>query len=159
MERYLEQLLEDLNNYITKMKMAGISNDETKPLMTENDDDSLKESERYASGEGATAVGNTTNVQQMELPPAKMLSNDQKALLAKKLQEMLSYHHYILDFPERLPSHLKYPHIYKFWKQEHVPMKYGFVHVEFCNYDPENCPFPEYCNYCIQVPPDEDSIL
>ena len=148
MERYIEQLMEDLNNYILEMKNAGIHNDETVPVPSPFIYDSLKESELFASGEGVTEIGVTTNIEQMELPPANRLSEDQQALLAEKLQELLSYHHYILDFPESLPSHLKYPHIYSFWKEKHLPMKHGFFHVEFCEYDPENCPFPGYCTYC-----------
>ena len=41
--------------------------------------------------------------------------------------------------------------ILKFWAEEHVALSFGENHIELCDYDEENCPFPGYCNTCKEV--------
>ena len=47
--------------------------------------------------------------------------------------------------------HLRYPFLYGLWDEEHVPLSFGENHIEFCSYEPENCPFPGYCSICNEI--------
>jgi len=148
MERYIEQLIEDLHEVTRNMKLPHRISEETgaDPYYDVTLED-FSYIDEYLYGD-KIPVSSITGIALELLPPADLLSNEQQALLATELENLLMYFHFYLDFPEDYPDHLRYSFILNFWKEEHVPMSIGEGHFNFCDYEEEHCPFPGYCDSC-----------
>jgi len=155
MEHYLEQLIEDLH-LITQGKPPKNVEE------TVHDEAAfykhIENVENYIHGE-QKPISAITGLMQEMLPPPEKLSEKQQAQLSVELEKFLRYFHFELDFPRGYPNHMRYPFIRDFWKEEHVPLSFGSSHIEFCNYEKENCPFPGYCTICEELEDEEDSEL
>ena len=144
MERYLEQLIEDLHQATQKLDP---------PSWEEADKDDelelydISQVEKYVYGD-ATPISEITGIGHEQLPPVEKLTHDQQALLSAELEELLYYFHFQLEFPKNYPTHLHYAYILKLWEEKHVVVSVGTTHIEFCDYDEEKCPFPAYCSNC-----------
>jgi len=133
MERYIEQLINDLHQATWKIRPPHELWEESEA----NHDDELELEdmsyvEKYMYGDQEPISG-ITGIEIEKLPPAEKLSEKQQALLATELEKLLQYFHFTLDFPENYPSHLRYPFILKFWEEEHVALSFGENHIEFCD--------------------------
>jgi len=140
MENYIKQLIEDI-------RMAGLKLDPNRDAHKTNDEIELEDLsyvEKYIYGE-KIPISSITGIGADMLPPENRLTQEQQAFLAKELEKLLELKHFALDFPPGLPAHMRYPFIRKFWNEKHVEMSFGTSHIEFCQYEPENCPYPDYC--------------
>ena len=151
MQRYLEQLIDDLHKATWGMKPPHEIWEESEA----NPDDELEledmsHVEKYLYGD-AIPISGITGIAQEQLPPGEKLTEEQQALLAVELEKLLQYFHFYLDFPKDYPAHLRYEFIRKFWEEKHVALSFGENHIEFCDYDEAKCPFPGYCNSCKEV--------
>jgi hypothetical protein len=106
--------------------------------------------EQYVEGE-RQPISQITGISSEQLPPPDKLNIEQCALLASELEKLLEYFHFRLDFPMGYPYELRYKFIRDFWVEEHVLLSFGENHIEFCDYNEENCPFPGYCNTCKEI--------
>jgi len=149
MDRYIEQLIEDLN--ILTSKKNSHTETETE---SENDDESflkhIENVENYLYGD-KIPVSSITGILFEQLPPPEKLNKRQQKILSAELEKFLRYFHFELDFPRKYPLHLRYPFIRNFWNEKHVALSFGSSHIEFCDYEKENCPFPGYCKTCDEV--------
>lgn len=137
MEQYLAQLMEDLQKATSNLKTM---NDENEPV-------DFSQVEKFENGI-TSPISEITGFDQEQFPPGEKLSQHQQALLAEKLEELLEHFHFKLDFPDNYPAHLRYPFIRELWSEEQVAVTDGTIHIEFCEYDEDHCPFPGYCNTC-----------
>ena len=96
-------------------------------------------------------VGDITGIRAEELPPSEQLTQDQQEELAKALEDLLNHFNFCLEFPAGYPMIMRYPFIREFWLSEQVALSFGTNHIEFCDYDETNCPFPGYCHGCEEV--------
>lgn len=151
MQRYIEQLIEDLHKATWKIKPphelwkeSGADPDDELEL------EDMSYLEEYVYGE-EVPVSAITGIEQEQLPPAEKLSQEQQALLAVELENLLKYFHFCLDFPENFPAHLRYQFILDFWQEEHVALSFGENHIEFCDYSEGYCAFPKYCTSCPEI--------
>ncbi|MBN2746444.1 MAG: hypothetical protein JXR34_06935, partial [Bacteroidales bacterium] len=103
--------------------------------------------EQYVYGE-PKPISEITGIAFEKLPASDLLSKNQQALLALELSNLLAFHHFHLDFPVNYPLDLQYPIIRKIWSQSHVEVSFGTVHIDLCDFEIANCPFPHYCNIC-----------
>lgn len=140
MKHYIDQLIEDLHQ-ITRHLELSLNEEDAE------DEIDFSQVEKFERNE-VTPVAHFTGIEQAQLPPVEMLNEEQQALLAAELEEMLYWFHFKLDFPQNYPDHLRYPFIRKFWGEEHVSVTDGTIHINFCDYKEENCPFPGYCTIC-----------
>lgn len=141
MKHYLEQLIEDLHQITRNVELASCEETDAEDEMDFSQVDKFERNE-------VTPVSLITGIEQAQLPPVEMLNEEQQALLSTELEEMLHCFHFKLDFPRNYPMHLRYPFILKFWGEEHVSVSDGTIHIDFCDYEEENCPFPGYCSIC-----------
>jgi hypothetical protein len=151
MQRYIEQLIDDLHKATWRIKpphkLWGESDaDPTNELELED----MSYVEKYIYGD-ALPISEITGIAREQLPPVEKLNQDQQALLADELEKLLQIFHFHLDFPQGYPNHLRYPFIRDFWSEEQIPLSFGENHIEFCNYDEENCPFRGYCQTCNEI--------
>ncbi len=151
MQHYLEQLIDDLHKATWGMKPPHKiwENSEADPD-DELELDDMSHVEKYLYGD-AIPISGITGIAQEQLPPVEKLNVEQQALLAVELENLLQYFHFYLDFPKDYPAHLRYAFIRKFWEEKHVALSFGENHIEFCDYDEANCPFPGYCYTCKEV--------
>ena len=149
MKRYIEQLIEDIHRATWNLKPPRDLWDHA-DLNSELEIEDMSFVEKYIYGDKEPVSG-ITGIDCNQLPPTEKLTVEQRALLAGKLEELLEYFHFHLDFPDTYPAHLRYPFIKNFWAEEHVLMSFGENHIKFCDDDEENCPFPGYCNTCKEV--------
>lgn len=106
--------------------------------------------EQFVYGE-ELPIEEITGIAFEKLPLPEDLDEQQKAILSKALLQLLDHHNFELDFPENYPLAMRYAFIYDFWPTEQVPLTYGANHIELCNYDQDECPFPDYCNSCEEI--------
>ena len=149
MQRYIEQLIEDIREAMPNCNPAI----ELKDNSVHDDESFLKhieDVEKYLHSEGEL-ISTITGIDFNLLPPPKKLTSEQQERLATELEKLLQYFHFELDFPINYPVYLRYPFIKKFWEEKHAALSFGTSHIEFCDYDEENCPFPGYCKTCEEV--------
>lgn len=151
MQRYLEQLIDDIHKATWGMKPP---HEIWKESEADPDDELELEDmayvEKYVYGD-KLPISTITGISQEQLPSLEKLKQEQQELLATELEKLLQYFHFYLDFPENYPEYLKYPFIRNFWSDEQVSLSFGENHIEFCDYDELNCPFPGYCTTCKEV--------
>lgn len=140
MKHYLDQLIEDIHQITRNLELSLNEED------AEADMD-FSQVEKFERNE-VTQVSQITGIEQAQLPPIEKLNKDQQALLANELEQLLDWFHFKLDFPRNYPVHLRYPFIREFWGEEHVSVTDGTIHIDFCDYEEKNCPFPGYCTIC-----------
>ncbi len=148
MKRYIEQLIDDISNATLRVTPphplwleSGADPDD------EMDLEDMSYVEQFVYGEEKPISG-ITGIDTAALPPPEKLDEEQQAMLAAELEKLLEFFHFQLEFPRDYPVHLRYPFIRNLWDENHVPMSFGITHIEFCDYDEENCPFPGYCSNC-----------
>jgi hypothetical protein len=149
MQRYIEQLIEDIQKATWKIKPPHDLWDHA-DLDSELELEDMSYVEKYIYGD-SEPISDITGIDVSQLPPPEKLTVEQQALLAGKLEDLLKYFNFCLEFPQGLPDHLKYTFIKKFWAEEQVAVSCGTSHIEFCDYNEGNCPFRGYCNTCKEV--------
>ena len=85
------------------------------------------------------------------LPPDHLITAEEKARLSRIMEELLEIWNFHPEFPDSLPDRLKYKHLKKVWASEQVYLGMGENKIEFCNYDQNNCPFPQHCTFCDDI--------
>lgn len=143
MENYLKQLIDDI-------RQAGYNIKPPHEIWESADpDDEVEEEdfsyvEEYLYGE-EIPVSDITGIDKDALPPANKLTAEQREQLSRELEKLLEVKHIELDFPTGFPYERRYGFFYEFWHKKHVEISFGTSHVELCDYDPDNCPYPDYC--------------
>ena len=148
MKRYIEQLINDMHLATSKIKPPHEICDHSKADPdNEVELEDISYVEQYLYGD-KLPISEITGIATELLPSAELLSHAQQAQLAYEMEKLLNFFHFHLDFPENYPLHLRYIFIRKFWNENHVALSFGENHIEFCDYEEDNCPFPGYCNHC-----------
>ena len=149
-QRYIEQLIEDINRASWRVKPPSHIWDSV-DTGSELEMEDISFVEKHYYGE-ELPISQITGIDQDQLPPLEYLSDEHRALLATKLETLLENFHFKLEFPEKVPAHERYFHIYNLWGERHVAMSFGTNHIQFCDMEEEEyCPFPEYCEICREV--------
>jgi hypothetical protein len=149
MQRYIEQLIADIHKATWQIRPPHEIWDDT-DLNSELECEDMAYVEKYIYGD-KEPISSITGIDTEMLPAPDKLTQDQQALLAVELEKLLQQFCFYLDFPENYPSKLRYPFIRNFWDSEEVALSFGENHIEFCDFEEENCPFPRYCNTCKEV--------
>ncbi len=154
MQRYHHQLKEDLSRLIAyKAKKEEYVPEDLDSF--ESFAECSLELHKYVNGKGEKRpIGEITGIIPEQLPPAERFTAAQRAELSPLLEELLHHHHFELDFPEDVPHEMRYSFIRQFWSESHFPMRVGYTHIEFCDYDEAHCPFPGYCFGCADIAAD-----
>jgi hypothetical protein len=144
MELYMMQLSEDLR-MATKKAVTGAGRE----LATMSDDDELErhllDVERYIHGE-SEPLSEILGFEQAQFPPPDRLTITQQDALFADMNALLHAFNFCAEFPLDLPGHLKYAVLRENWDMKCVYVSSGCSHLEFCNYEPNECPFPkEHC--------------
>lgn len=145
MNRYIEQLVEDIR---MAAGWAPHLNEGRIKLSTEEElEQHFDDIENFLHGE-LEKLADIVGIPLKMLPAPERINQRQKEILADELTSLLNAWNFYPDFPENLPAEMKYKALLDVWESEQTYMRSGEAHIEFCNYDPANCPFPGYCQNC-----------
>ncbi len=145
MHPYLPHLLSDIVN-AHRSKEPLISEmieslDETEAFKKH-----IEEVERYISGEGYEHdFGYYCDLKSLDFPPAEQFTDNEKTQVFEAFQKMLSTWNASMDFPEKLPSNLRYEFMVEILNEKFIPMDKGFITFDFCDGYAPDCGFKEYC--------------
>jgi hypothetical protein len=138
MQLYVEQLIEDMK--------AAAKNLPPKPYY-ESDETTV--GIEYVLEWENNPYQKMSAIFQMEqylFPPSDRLTDGQIALLNAAILEMWEAYHFQADYPESLPNRRLYELLREKLEEEMQYISEGCTHIEFCDYQPDACPFgKEHC--------------
>jgi len=145
MKRYIEQLIED-------MRAAAIAAPPDPFDNPDLDDDEafemeMEETERFVNGP-YQKLADIVGIDKIMLPAPERLAEGDMQKLIPEIVALLNAYHFQPEYPEKVPPLMIYQALYNIWDDDFVQMRFGTVHIDFCDYDPETCPFPGYCTLC-----------
>lgn len=153
MKKYLAALLSDIaeakNN---RPDFRPISDDEIIPFELDDFFEANMEDAESEAQKPISAPKKTGNIREImglnreQFPPADYWTEEEAAQLVIALNDLLGHYHLAADYPPNLPPHLAYSTLVGALEKYAPIMPFGEWHLEFCNYNPEECPFGEaYC--------------
>ena len=87
-----------------------------------------------------------TGIQQVELPPARLLSDQQIDSLLQTLLDLLQAYNLIASFHTYVPQREQYHAIREHWDQQVPLLKHSVYYLDYCDQDQQKCPLgSEYC--------------
>lgn len=144
MEKYVAQLLEDLE------RVKSNKPDKPNVHILYPDHPALDYGLDYiAEWECAPMVlmAELLGFPQEKLPVVEKLTEKQATAINEKILEVWLEFNFYADFPDGLPELTKYKIIRNKWEEDVHYVSEGMYHFEFCDYEPENCPFGlDYCS-------------
>lgn len=89
-------------------------------------------------------------------PPPEKLSNDELDMMVDEILKLWAAYNIHADLPENLPAGIAYKLLVDYFDKPVAWISEGTLHVEFCDYEPENCPFPEEFCMCRDLGKESD---
>ncbi len=159
MKKYLNVLLTDLaeskNNRPAIRPVAGneMLPFELDHFFEENMEESSEKDEPKTPIEPPKSgnIREIMGLQAEQFPSADYWSEDEAAQLVTALVYLLKHYNLYADYPSNLPSRMAYSTLVGALEKYAPILPYGEWHLEFCHYDPAECPFGEaYCS-CLEI--------
>ncbi len=142
MQLYISQLIEDI-------LIAKRSENTVVPIEIEDSFEAhIAEVERFISGEGEQLLGEILQLEEIQFPPIARLTDEQMTNVISAFEECLFSWNILADIPENIPVALRYSLLVSTLAKNVFVQSSGYVHLEFCNYWPETCPFGEEFCHC-----------
>lgn len=147
MQLYISQLLEDFKEVKEKRNASKGQMKESKPSF-ESDEPDFSYIDQYLNGP-EYPLSQILGIEKIQLPPLERLEEVDPQLVEKLyygIIDMLEAFCFDPYFPDNLPVRIRYEVLRNNWEMELPVMEEGIVGIEYCNYNPENCPFGvDYC--------------
>jgi len=144
MEKYIQQLLQDIEN--AKLNKP----DKPDVALLYPDHPALEYGlDHIAEWESAPfqPMEKLMGIETDWFPPEEKLTDDMISQLYKKFLELWEVFNFYPDFPDKLPERIRYSFLVKELKEEVQYISEGMMHIGFCHYDPDDCPFDKaYCH-------------
>ena len=138
MERFIKQLMEDIKE--AKKRIPSKPYYEAGPELEGIEYVLELENNPYLK------MSNLFGIEKNCFPPIEKLTNQQIDILVKEIESLWHAYSFYPVFPDNLPSKYKYKVMVDRWEEEVQYISEGNMHIEFCHYEPEECPFPQkYC--------------
>ena len=141
MEKYIKQLVEDIRN-----AHRQLTKEETEKA--ETFEQHIEEVERYIAGEEdliQQTFGYHCGLNKEQFPPPKRLTAEQMNTLCDAFEKLLFSWNTHADFPDNLPIAMAYETLISVLDRKFLTPTSGFTGLEFCDLEPEECRFKEYC--------------
>lgn len=146
MEKYLFQLITDI--WAAHRPEETIFQPERQSL-----EEHFAELETWIAGinEDMHAFGWHCGLESVQFPPAAQLTEAQMKDLVNALYRMFVSWNIATDLPLGLPVATAYRLLVSILDRRVTIVAHGFVGIEFCQYDPGNCPFGKECCWCKDI--------
>lgn len=141
MEKYIKQLIEDIQN-----AHRQLTKEETEKA--ETFEQHIQEVERFIAGEEdliQQSFGYHCRLNKEQFPPPKRLTFEQMNTVCEAFEKLLYTWNVRADFPDELPVEMAYETLVSILDRKFITPTSGFIGLEFCDYEPEACRFKEYC--------------
>lgn len=139
MEKYIAQLIEDL-------LAAQRIEIEPKNNVIEDIEAHFADIERYVSGDYDQRISDVIGFYEEQFPPIERLNHTQMKAVADAYEQLLNSYGIALDLPNELPIEKRYQLVISTISREVYIGDSGCITLEFCHYDPTDCPLgEEYC--------------
>lgn len=149
MQRYLNQLIEDMHLAATLVSQSRIPETVFDPnyMMELEAMEELPMSEWFG-------------LSKEQFPPADRLDAGQQKQMAEEFEKLWAAFSFDPYFPEGLPARRRYELMRDYLDHKCTFWPGGWIHTfEFCNYEPDHCPFGnEYCR-CKDFEYDKPAIM
>jgi hypothetical protein len=145
MEKYIQQLIEDFRESSKKITSPRTIWGNHKEGTSEGGLEDLAFVNQYINGI-PQKLSDIFGIEKINLPPLEKLDRGQASLLYTEMLKLWNSYNFYPDFPKKLPPYLRYKFLRDYWDSEQIKVEKGEIHVEFCQYEPDYCPFP--CKYC-----------
>lgn len=144
MKPYIEELINDLQ------EAAEQANKSVQNKKKTDNDSLLKElcqPKEYHFG-NPHKIEEIVGIPRAAFPPPRLLTDEEKAGLSKAMERLLNAWGFHVDFPPRVPMHLRYWQLRKIWDSEQVYTGMGMNYIDVCEFNESSCPYPDYCTMC-----------
>jgi len=149
MRPYLKELISDIKESESKANRKKGDQEQTETECSSRVDKMfLSHQDLYSNPRRLEEI---VGIPQAAFPPEHLLSLQEKATLARSMEDLLNSWGFYPDFPESLPRHMRYKHLRSIWKHEHAYTGMGVNYIDVCNFDENNCPFPHHCDMCNKI--------
>lgn len=138
MDRYIEQLIEDLLSAEASQIAIRSHLDilgECEVLEPDSDDCGFNDCSE------TMPLSQIVNLDKSIFPPAEKLSDEQIDLIYIHLLRVLDNYNFFLDFPDNVPNRVKYSMLLAIFDEETTCSNAYVTNIEFCDYDYDTCPF------------------
>lgn len=170
MEKYIQQLLQEIESIILirwkelppHFYTAGVQDPYLIPPKNWKEEDadhminhdsslrhelSMGEMEKWLEGKAEHSMFSSFGLEPQQFPPPDKLSKEQLEALVTKILRLWASFNLAATIPDGTPSHIVYPILVKRMLEPATIMKFGLSGIEFCHYEPDECPFGlEYCS-------------
>ncbi|MFN0217122.1 MAG: hypothetical protein ACKVT2_22930 [Saprospiraceae bacterium] len=143
MQNYVRQLAADIRS-----AARPEAYEPTQKLLSTSIEDHFAEVEAWLADElPQERIGQILGLEAIQFPPAKRLNRNQLRKLCEAFEQTMQTYNVSFDFPKRLPWKTRYKLLVGKLEDSVMICEDGFITVEFCEYDPSECPFgSRYCS-------------
>ena len=145
MHPYIPHLLEDIKN-------AQRKDGPLEEIHSAREDlaEHFEEVERWLSAEEPPhTFGYYCGLKAADFPPPEQLSIKDMKRVSSAFEKMMYTWNLDISFPEKLPVPFAYKMLVELLDTKTMITNSGFVGFDFCNGDPSDCVFKEYCS-CLE---------
>ncbi len=140
MDEYVQQLLADLN---AARRTGKTINRQSFTSLEE----AMEELDYYFGLPDSQVLHEVLGISPEFFPPSDRLSPQQIQKINTGFEKCLHSWNIIVDLPKSFPSDKKYKLLISTLNRKVEILRYGYVHLEFCEQNIENCPLgPSYCS-------------
>lgn len=141
MDKYINYLLADIAAATTSLPVHALSFDDEEdvPFITAD------EEAKVAPRELLTDI---VGLKPEWFPPVDRLSETQIQQVTEALVDCLDAHSFIVNFPAGLPAPARYRILLAELKKDVPVLQYNIWQLDFCNYQPKDCPFGDAFCQC-----------
>jgi hypothetical protein len=138
MDKYIKYLIEDI-------RKASINLPKAPYIELDEEDECLRGVMEYESID-EKPMQEWFQLSKDSFPPVEKLNNTQLNLLVSEILKLWKAYNFDPVLPENLPVDITYKLLVDSMETPVIWVSEGSIGIEFCDYDTENCPFPqEYC--------------
>ena len=123
----------------------------TEPDSVSNFEETIAEMEKWLAGEEKYSMFSEFGLLPEQFPPQDRLSEQEVYGLVEVIRRLWAAFNFTAVVPNGVPARELYPILLERMLEACTVMDNGHIGIEFCDYEPERCPFgEEYCS-CKQL--------
>ena len=142
MQKYIRQLAADI-----RAAARPETYEPTPNLQIYSIEDHFTEVEAYIAQElPEERIGQILGLEAIQFPPAERLNRNQLRKICEAFEQTMQSYNVSFHMPKRLPWKTRYQLLVGKLEDSVMICDHGFITVEFCEYEPLECPFgSRYC--------------
>lgn len=151
MRKYLNLLIEDMHKAVENLPVKPY-------LEISKDEECLRGVMEYESTE-PKPMQEWFGIDKLNFPAVEKLTKEELELMVDEILKLWHAYNFDAILPENLPANIAYKILVDNFDKPVIWVSEGTISIEFCNYETENCPFPEEYCMCKDLENDIDNDL